>query len=185
MKQPNMPTATSTIKAYWIAAALLGLLMLVLGYFYQRSSQLDNAVHQYIQQQLSNDAPALRALVAAAQPQNTIAAELQKMDDQLHAGQPLQALAIGHHILEQDPGNSAVWLRLGIVYLQQRQYEEAQHYLQAVHQDPSTTIAPIAAWYLALLHAQHGDYDRCRTLLQEVAASTYYTHEADELMALL
>lgn len=177
--------SSNTLLVLFASLLLLGI---VWGsYGYQQSSQWDNLVHEYIQESTLNTQPASRALSKAvgSHPTTNSIPLLKQMDGHLEQHEAKKAIAVGMLLLEQDPDNHAVLLRLGMVYLQQQQYEEAQLHFKQVYQAQEPTSRPLAAWYLALLHAQYGPTQRCKTLLQEVAAGDAYAHQATQLLRLI
>lgn len=187
-----MSTANSTIyfpsNAIWIG--LFSIVLIGIGwssYAYQQSSEWDNLIHQYIQENPLEAKQTTRALSTTIAPSThqEITTLLEQMDAHLGKREALPAIALGETLLQLDPDNHAVLLRLGIIYLQQQQYEEAQIYLKTIYQAEEPVSRPLAAWYLALLYAQYGDIERCKILLQEVAAGEPHAHQAIHLLNLI
>lgn len=181
-------TALSPLsKVLW---GLLASLLLIGGvwssYGYQQSSQWENLVHQYLQESTLDAKQTNRALAPAAtsSPTTEVTKLLEQLDAHIEQREAVKAIAIGNLLLELDPDNHAALLRLGLVYLQQQEYDEAQLHFKQVYEAQEPHSRPQAAWYLALLHAQYGQTERCKTLLQEVAAGDAYAHQATQLLRL-
>lgn len=189
----TMSTSNSTLYFPSNAAMWIGLISVVLigigwsSYSYQQSSEWDNLIHQYIQQSPLEAKQTTRAFSTTIAPSThqEITTLLEQMDAHLEKRQALPAIALGQTLLQLDPDNQAVLLRLGMIYLQQQQYEEAQIHLKAVYQGEEPASQPLAAWYLALLYAQYGDTERCKSFLQEVATGAYHAHQATRLLNLI
>lgn len=186
---------TSTIAPRKLLCALLvvgtGFLLWGISSSYQATNALGDAVYQHIDQGILEADLSSRALAQLSSAPTTAPAEvgllLAHMDQQIGAGLALPALALGQEALTLDPDNVSVMLRLGMVYLQQRQYAEAETNLLAVHEaQTSATTTNLAAWYLALLYATYGDEQRTRQFLQEAAgAPHFYQKKATQLLSLM
>ncbi len=157
---------------------------------YQTESSVDNTVYQHIQKAevafltyLEKD----RAAVPQTKTLSTMDSALMRLDQHLKAGERLAVLAEGEVLLDVDPSNLDVLLRQGIVYLQQQEYALAYEQLTTVHQSPTPTILQAeAAWYLALLQAQQGNWSRSQAYLQDVLTThTPYRRSAEELLDLI
>jgi tetratricopeptide (TPR) repeat protein len=90
------------------------------------------------------------------------------VDGELPEGNALLALAKYDQLLEQDPGNLELLLRMGIIYLQENEYSLAQEKLSEVHGLKASIFSLDAAWFLALLNAKYEEWDRTKGLLKEV-----------------
>ena len=154
---------------------------------YHQSSQWDNLVHQYIQESTTEMEQTTRALSETLVPSDhqQMMALFQRMDTHLELHQAVLAIAEGEALLRLDPDNLAVLLRLGMIYLQQEQYEEAQIHFKTVYQAEEASSRPLAAWYLALVHGRYGQTQQCQMFLREAAAGDAHTHQATRLLALI
>jgi tetratricopeptide (TPR) repeat protein len=176
-------------KSITVVAVLIGTIYL-LQQQYKEASALDNLIYQHIQQaHVTSSAYHLnkeRALQEHNYKQiNPISQVLLQIDQHLQAGEHLEVLAKGNMLLKTDPDNLEVLLRTSIVYLKEQDYDLAQEQLLAIHKASTTAIMQMeAAWYLALLQSQQGQWQQSQKYLQEVIkAPTNYSHSAEELLA--
>lgn len=159
-----------------------------LGHQYKKASALDNLIYQHIQTasiQSSSYLQEARAMQNNSRLSAT-AQSLAEIDAHLASGEQLKVLAKGQAILETDPGNLAILLRLGIVHLQQQEDLLAYEELLTIYKAPSidATLKTEAAWYLALLQSQKKQWKTSQHYLQEVLNNyTPYRQPAQKLLA--
>jgi tetratricopeptide (TPR) repeat protein len=90
------------------------------------------------------------------------------VDQELSEGNTLLALAKYDQLLQQDPSNMELLLRIGIIYLQKKEYSLAQETLSEVYGLKASIFSLDAAWFLALLNAEYEQWGKAKALLKEV-----------------
>lgn len=155
-------------------STILGIVTIIIligtsSFAYWKSNNLQNQAHAYINQ-VDLGLYGHRGLV----PANTIDKEqllteqIASVDKRFENGKRLEALALYNELLEQDPNNTELLLRVGIIYLQEKEYSLAQENLAIVYDDKESAFALDAAWFLALLNAEYNNLDKTHQLLKEV-----------------
>lgn len=171
-----------------ILVLILSISIYCLGQQYNKASYLENLVHQHIQTATIQSNTYLHGAARAVQQNNRLSVatqQLSQIDAHLAAGQKLEVLAKGQALLEADPGNLQVLLRLGIVHLQQQEHALAYEHLLTIYQAPtiSSALKTETAWYLALLQAQQKQWKASQQCLQVVLENyTAYRQVAEELL---
>lgn len=155
---------------------------------YKEASTLDNLIYQHIQQaNITSSAYYLNKERALQEQKQWVLLDqvLLQMDEHLQAGEHLDVLAKGNAFLKTDPDNLEILLRMGIVYLKEQDHDLAKEQFLAIHQASTTqTLRIEAAWYLALLQSQQGQWQQSQKYLKEVLNTpTNYSHSAEELLA--
>lgn len=109
--------------------------------------------------------------------------QIAMVDQELSEGKTLLALAKYDQLLEQDPSNMELLLRMGIIYLQKNEYTLAQENLLEVYGFKASVFSLDAAWFLALLNAKYEQWDKTKQLLEEVVngRGNYY-QQANDLL---
>jgi tetratricopeptide (TPR) repeat protein len=97
-----------------------------------------------------------------------INAQIAAVDQELSEGNSLLALAKYDELLQQDPSNMELLLRIGIIYLQKKEYRLAQETLSEVYGLKASVFSLDAAWFLALLNAEYEQWEKTKALLKEV-----------------
>lgn len=166
---------------------ILSISIYCLGQQYNKASYLENLVYQHIQTATIQSNTYLHGARAVQQNSRLSVAtqQLSQIDAHLEAGQKLEVLAKGQALLEADPGNLQVLLRLGIVHLQQQEHTLAYEHLMTIYQAPniSASLKTETAWYLALLQAQQKHWKASQQCLKVVLENyTAYRQSAEELL---
>lgn len=157
------------------------------GYAYWLSSSVTNKVNDYIKD-VDLSLYAHRGVVQKKAPDNKliISKAIANIDQRFGKGERLIALANYHDLLKQDPSNMELLLRIGIIYLQEKEYSLAQENLTEVYGFKESVFALDGAWFLALLNAEYENWDRTKRLLKEVVAERGNYHlQATELLKAL
>lgn len=164
------------------------LLTLFSTYAYWLSTGITNKVHRYIH---SADLSLYthRGVLSASESEDqgvSINEQIASIDQELSEENALLALAKYESILEQDPSNMELLLRMGIIYLQKNEYSLAQENLSIVHGFKASIFSLDAAWFLALLNAKYEQWDKTKHLLQEVVQGRGNYHlQAKDLLSSL
>lgn len=136
----------------------------------------------------------MRALVH--QPQQIKAANLAEYKanintsisnwDQNFQKTPQRTLAGYLQLLEYDPGNVRIHLRIGMLALKLDQYELAKTHLYFVYKHKEAGIQPDAAWFMGLLALEEGNLLDAKQKLQEsIDMKSNYSRHATKLIALI
>lgn len=171
-----------TKSTIFIIAAIL---VLIVGsnFAYWNANQFSNKIYSYIQQVDLSLYTHRGVVLAHPNTSPTIEEQIAKIDEKFAEGESLVALAKYTALLEQDPSNAELLLRIGIIYLQKNQNDLAQENLSLVYEDKESAFALDAAWFLALLHAQQNNIPQSKKLLQEVVDGRgNYFKEAGDLL---
>lgn len=116
----------------------------------------------------------------------TIEEKIGAVDQIFAQNKPLEALAHYQTLLEQDPSNPELELRIGVIYLQQNEYELAQEYLEAVYANKDAAFALDGAWFLGLLESKFDNKKNAEKLFEEVVEGRgNYYKMAQSLMKLM
>lgn len=112
--------------------------------------------------------------------------QIAAVDQELSEGNELLALAKYNQLLEQDPSNMELLLRMGIIYLQKNEYSLAQENLSEVYGFKASIFSLDAAWFLALLNANYEQWEKTKQLLNEVVEGrgNYHLQAKDLLNSL-
>jgi tetratricopeptide (TPR) repeat protein len=153
--------------------SILGLFTLLLigsSYGYWLSSSVTNKAHHYIH---SADLSLYthRGVVSTSIEEDQdipISTQIAVVDQELSEGNALLALAKYDQLLEKDPSNMELLLRMGIIYLQKNEYSLAQENLSEVYGFKASVFSLDAAWFLALLNVKYEQWDKAKQLLKEV-----------------
>ena len=95
----------------------------------------------------------------------------------------MKALAHYQTLLKADPANTELRLRLGIIYLQQEQYQLAQENLEVVYADIDAPFALDGAWFLGILQSKYGHKKNAVKWFEKVVKGRGNYHlEAQELL---
>ncbi|MCP4439505.1 MAG: tetratricopeptide repeat protein [Aureispira sp.] len=144
----------------------IGVLIGLSSFGYWNSTQASDLAYQYIQN-ANFDLYAHRAIVAP-DVQLSIDEQIGRVDEHFNDGQKLEALALYQDILKQDPGNTEILLRMGVIHLQQEQPSEAQDYLLQAAENKISVFYLDAQWYLALIAIQNEASAKAKQLLQPI-----------------
>lgn len=150
---------------------ITAILVLAVGsnFAYWNVNQFANKVYTHIQQVDLSLYTHRGAVSANSENQNpSIEDQMAAIDEKFENGDRLPALARYEALLEQDPGNAELLLRIGIIYLQEQEHALAQENLSLVYEDKESAFALDAAWFLALLHAEQQNEELSKKLLVEV-----------------
>lgn len=164
------------------------LLSLVSTYTYWLSTNVTNKVHRYIH---SADLSlythrGVVSIVDNKDETTSINEQISAIDQEMSEGNSLLALAKYDALLEEDPSNMELLLRMGIIYLQKKEYSLAQENLSIVHGFKASIFSLDAAWFLALLNAEYEQWDKTKQLLQEVVSGRGNYHlQAKDLLSSL
>jgi tetratricopeptide (TPR) repeat protein len=156
------------------------------GFAYWSSNKSTNKLYQYIQEvDLSLYSHRGVVNINSSKQEQTIEEQVAPIDRRFEDGDKLGALARYNALLEEDPGNIELLLRIGVIYLQENEYTLAQENLTTVYNYKESIFAQDAAWFLALLNAQYKNMDRTKVLLKEVVDNrgNYYL-KAEEYLGL-
>jgi len=170
-----------------IISLTLILLVATSGFAYWTSNKATNKLYQYVQEvDLSLYSHRGVVKVDSSKQQQTIEEKIAPIDKRFEDGDKLGALARYNALLEEDPGNMEILLRIGIIYLQENEYTLAQENLTTVYNYKESIFAQDAAWFLALLNAQYKNMDKTKMLLEEVIDNrgNYYL-KAEEYLSLV
>ncbi|BDS13347.1 tetratricopeptide repeat protein [Aureispira anguillae] len=144
-------------------------LLISSGYAYWKSTAAINKVHIYMNK-VDLSLYAHRGVVVL-EPSNKTAitgGAIARIDKRFREGKRLVALAHYQNLLQEDPNNMELLLRIGLIYLQEKEYSLAQENLDLVYGFKESVFALDAAWFLALLNAEYGNWNRTKQLLKEV-----------------
>lgn len=152
---------------------LLGSISLVLlvGIFgsYWKATSIPNKIYAYIHDvDLSLYMHRGVSVVQTSSPEPKFEDKIAAVDKRFEKGERLVALAQYYHLLEEDPSNMELLLRIGIIYLQEQAYDEAQEKLALVYHFKTSIFYLDAAWFMALLQAEYGNWEESKQLLEEV-----------------
>lgn len=162
----------------------VGLLIGLSSFGYWQATQASNLTYQYIQN-ANFDLYAHRAIVKT--PENlTIEEQIGQVDEQFNEGKKLKALAAYQNILKQDPDNTEILLRIGVIHLQEEQPSEAQEYFLQAAENKISVFYLDAQWFLALIAVQNKDNKQAQKLLQNIIEQRgNYYKEAQKLLSKL
>jgi tetratricopeptide (TPR) repeat protein len=167
---------------------IITLLLIGSSYAYWYSSSVSNKVDRYIHT-ADLSLYTHRGVVTASieeDPGISIDEQIALVDEDLSEGNALLALAKYDQLLEQDPSNMELLLRMGVIYLQKNEYSLAQEKLSEVYGLKASIFSLDAAWYLALLNAEYKEWERTKQLLKEVVEGRgNYHEEAKDLLVRL
>lgn len=162
----------------------VGLLIGLSSFGYWNSSQANNLTYQYIQN-ANFDLYAHRAIVGVDKVLS-IEEQIGQVDEQFNEGKKLKALAAYQDILKQDPGNTEILLRIGVIHLQEEQPSEAQSYLLQAAENEISVFHLDAQWFLALIAVQDKNPSRAKQFLQNIIVQRgNYYQEAEKLLTKL
>ena len=165
--------------------SVITLLFIVTGTAYWSSSSVANKVNQYIHT-ADLSLYTHRGVVSTVMEEDTeipINAKIAIVDQKLSEGNTLLALAKYDELLQQDPSNMELLLRMGIIYLQKNEYSLAQENLSEVYGFKASIFSLDAAWFLALLNAEYEQWDKVKELLKEVVEGRgNYHKQAKDLL---
>lgn len=174
--------------------SIIGLFTLLLigsSYGYWLSSSVTNKAHHYIH---SADLSLYthRGVVSSSMQEDEedqeipISTQIAVVDQELSEGNALLALAKYDQLLEKDPSNMELLLRMGIIYLQKDEYSLAQEKLSEVYGFKASIFSLDAAWFLALLNVKYEQWDKAKQLLKEVVEGRGNYHlQAKDLLGRL
>lgn len=157
------------------------------GHAYWSNSAVANKIDDYIKH-VDLSLYAHRGVVQKQVPNNKLIINegIASIDQQFVKGERLLALANYHNLLEQDPSNMELLLRIGIIYLQEKEYSLAQENLTGVYGFKESVFALDGAWFLALLNAEYGNWNKTKSLLNEIIEERGNYHlQAAELLKVL
>ena len=172
-------------KATLSITSIITLLLIGTSYAYWSSTSVSNKVDRYIHT-ADLSLYTHRGVVTASieeDPGIVIDEQIALADKELSGGNALLVLAKYSELLKQDPSNMELLLRMGVIYLQKNEYSLAQEKLSEVYGFKSSIFSLDAAWYLALLNAEYGEWERAKKLLKEVEEGRgNYHEEAKDLL---
>lgn len=87
---------------------------------------------------------------------NFYQSEIQSID-QIFEADPKIVISKYLELLNVDPGNISIHLRLGIVYLKNHQYSAAKEHFYFIQEQKDSGLYPDSYWYLGLIHLMEGD----------------------------
>jgi tetratricopeptide (TPR) repeat protein len=105
----------------------------------------------------------------------------QQAEDSFNSAKYEQAIHSFNQLLETDPDNTELQLYKGISLLELSRYEEAESILQVIR-NSTTVYRDKAIWYLALSALKQKDYDKCKTLLDQLSPDSEYQNQAKEIV---
>lgn len=124
--------------------------------------------------------------------QRAVVRKTESLEDRLHKADALfeqdalKAAGIYQDLLKTDPGRLDLRIRLGMLYLKNRQHEAAREHLHIIYEHKSASLQPDAAWFLALLAIVEGKETYAKKLLAEsLEAGSQYQGNAQKLHQLL
>ena len=168
--------------------SIIGVFILLLmgsSFTYWSAASIPNQVNRYIHA-ADLSLYTNRGVVSTATNETeemTINAQIAIVDQELSNGNLLLTLAKYEQLLEQDPSNMELLLRIGIIYLQKKEYRLAQENLSEVYGLKASIFSLDAAWFLALLNAEYEEWGKAKELLKEVVEGRGNYHlEAKELL---
>lgn len=170
--------------------AIVGVLVVVMlcsGFAYWSSTRLINKVYAHTQQiDFSFYAHRGAVLHREKSPIPTIEDKIVALDELVYDKVYLNALAGYQGLLEEDPTNIELMLRVGILYLKEGDLSTAQDYLYQVIGDEASIYGMDAYWFLALIQLQHKQDAKAKEYLKMVANTRgNYYRQAQELLAAL
>jgi tetratricopeptide (TPR) repeat protein len=153
-------------KRTLIIAIIFCLTFGVAGYSYHQVTQWQYQAAEMIHQ-VDLSLYAHRGVVQKEATLN-IEEEIGRVDQIFANNKLIKALANYQMLLEKDPNNTEIQLRIGIIYLQQDEYQLAQEYLQAVYANKDAAFALDGAWFLGLLQSRFDNKKNAEKLFEEV-----------------
>jgi len=164
--------------------SIFTLLLIGSSYTYWSSTLAPNKVHYYINS-TNLSLYTHRGIVSARREDSLeipIEEQIAVVDRELSEENTLLILAKYNQLLKQDPSNMELLLRMGIIYLKKQEYSLAQENLSEVYGFKASTFSLDAAWFLALLNAEYGQWEKTKQLLKEVVQGRGNYHlEAKDL----
>lgn len=151
---------------YWAAAASVALLAVI--WFYTGTSTLP----EYSQYAFHGDLSITERGDDSLQHQAEEAFNSKNYTD---------AITYLDKLLAADPENTALQLFKGIALLELDRFHEAESLLKAI-QNSNTVYRDKATWYLALSALKQKNYDRCKTLLEQIPAGSEDHEKAREIL---
>ncbi len=156
-----------TLQKNTIYLSIIVVLVLSLaGFQYHQSTQWQYQTDNFIQQ-VDLSLYSHRG-VATTTKEPTLETKIAKIDQLFAQQKSLEALAHYQQLLEEDPNNTELLLRIGVIYLQEKQYEIASEHLQLVYADKDAAFALDGAWFLGLLQCKYGNKKNAQKLFEEV-----------------
>ena len=152
-----------------IIVTILLVLLVSSAFAYWNANQLDAKVYHFIHQ-VDLSLYTHRGLVQHEPKEENLSLDeaIAYQDNRFENGERLAALAGYENLLKQDPSNMELLLRIGIIYLQEKEYSLASENLNSVYEFKESVFALDAAWFLALMQAEFGNLDQTQKLLKEV-----------------
>ena len=150
--------------------SIITLLLIGTSFAYRVSTSVPNKVNRYIHA-ADLSLYTHRGVISASMDEEKevpINDQIAVVDQELSEGNTLLALAKYDQLLQQDPSNMELLLRIGIIYLQKKEYSLAQETLSEVHGLKASVFSLDAAWFLALLNAEYEQWEKTKALLKEV-----------------
>ena len=82
--------------------------------------------------------------------------EIQSID-QIFEADPKTVISKYLQLLDLDPGNISIHLRLGIIYLKNQQYSAAKEHFYFIQEQKDSGLYPDSYWFLGLIHLIEGN----------------------------
>jgi tetratricopeptide (TPR) repeat protein len=101
-------------------------------------------------------------------------------EDAFNSGNYDQAISFFNRLLDADPDNTELQLYKGISLLELDRYKEAEAIFHVI-KNSETIYQDKAMWYLALSALKQKDYDKCKTLLDQLSPDSEYHKQAEEI----
>ncbi len=156
-------------------------------FLYQQDTKLLYQADHYIQSiTFANYANRGRVVISSnVEGKPSLEQQIAEADRLFNQDQKLKSLAYYQSLLEEDPNNNELLLRIGIVYLQEQQYSLAEEYFELVYADKETRISSDGAWFLGLLQTKYNNKKNAIKLFEEVIKNNgNYSLLAQKLLAL-
>ncbi|CAA6829370.1 MAG: Unknown protein [uncultured Aureispira sp.] len=177
------PHMTKTTR--FILSAII-LVSIGASFAYYLSTSVANKANRYIlaaDLSLYTHRGVLSTASTDAAEQVPMNAQIAIVDQEFSEGNKLLALAKYEQLLEEDPSNMELLLRIGIIYLQKKEYSLAQESLSEVYGFKASIFSLDAAWFLALLNVEYKQWGKAEELLKEVVEGRGNYHlQAKELL---
>jgi len=161
---------------------------------YQQSSKAQNAaakaiseisLEYYTRRGMVQKKPILPIAKQGETPKLDLVPGMQAADA-LFEKNSIEAAARYEQLLAQDPGQIALQLRLGMIYLKLKQYDAAKEHLYFVYEHKESGLQPDAAWFLALVHMSEQSKEKAISLLNEcVDKKCNYKKEAAAFLQII
>jgi len=171
-------------KTIGIVSVLVAVI-LCSGFAYWSSTQLTNKIYAHTQRvDFSFYAHRGAIFNPRMSPIPTIEDKIEELDELAYDKMYRKALAGYQGLLEEDPSNIELLLRVGILYLREGDLNTAQDYLYQVLGDEESIYGMDAKWFLALIQLQHKQNEKAKEYLRFVAGTRgNYYRQAGELLA--